>query len=544
MHAEAVKNSEKLYHRSGTSSGLAAPFDDWDCYSFPGAGSSVTLGADATAPGGFAEDELARVSRSALLSPKDCASIIREAEAVGAWQESGRVAHYARQAGCLTPLSALPQSVSTLSPFLATTLFPAIREAFPCGCGSASLRVSDARLVKYNASASQTQLGMHRDGPLVTATIALNGLDEYAGGGTLIEALAARDEDSAAGSAAGSAADSVADSVADSAAEPTGHVRVPTGHVVLHPGAVRHGGNPITSGLRCAAAASFQPFSSAVWSGSCRALEAPTAQGCLPWMLPAVPAARCACCPLPWVLPASTLSPAHLASHPPDADVLVFFIFDAAVCDYDRYCVLKANGILAKAQRIKSGSDSTYRSAVLRDAVATFRDAIALGAATEVAHVGLGEALLELGRYAEDAAEAAELSGSAVDALLTAVTLSPTNAHSLSTLSAALERINLADDALQAAAAAAAADPSSTAAHNNHGLLLARLGRHEEAIRDGYILGLELDPHDAEILCNIATSTSELGDHASAASILVAALESDPTHARAKANLAALQAVL
>ena len=292
MHAEAVKNSEKLYHRSGTSSGLAAPFDDWDCYSFPGAGSSVTLGADATAPGGFAEDELARVSRSALLSPKDCASIIREAEAVGAWQESGRVAHYARQAGCLTPLSALPQSVSTLSPFLATTLFPAIREAFPCGCGSASLRVSDARLVKYNASASQTQLGMHRDGPLVTATIALNGLDEYAGGGTLIEALAARDEDSAAGSAA--------DSVADSVAEPTGHVRVPTGHVVLHPGAVRHGGNPITSGLRCAAAASFQPFSSAVWSGSCRALEAPTAQGCLPWMLPAarpVPAARPPCLP-------------------------------------------------------------------------------------------------------------------------------------------------------------------------------------------------------------------------------------------------------
>ena len=30
---------------------------------------------------------------------------------------------------------------------------------------------------------------MHRDGPLVTATITLNPRDEYDGGGTLIEAL-------------------------------------------------------------------------------------------------------------------------------------------------------------------------------------------------------------------------------------------------------------------------------------------------------------------------------------------------------------------
>ena len=160
MHAAALEYSESTYHRSGTESPDAAvPFDDWDCYSFPGAGSSLSLGADATAPRGFAEDELARFSRSALLSAKDCASIVSEAESVGAWEASGRVTHYARQAGCLTPLSALPRSLRILSPFLAATLFPAIREAFPCGCGGASLRVSDARLVKYNASASQTQLG-------------------------------------------------------------------------------------------------------------------------------------------------------------------------------------------------------------------------------------------------------------------------------------------------------------------------------------------------------------------------------------------------
>lgn len=97
-------------------------------------------------------------------------------------------------------------------------------QTFPHGCGSASLRVSDARLVKYNSSASQTQLGMHRDGPLVTATVTLNRCDEYDGGGTLIEALAGGSD--------------------------SGVQRVDRGHVVLHPGAVRHGGQPITRGLR------------------------------------------------------------------------------------------------------------------------------------------------------------------------------------------------------------------------------------------------------------------------------------------------------
>ena len=311
------------------------------------------------------------------------------------------------------------------------------------GCGSASLRVSDARLVKYNASASQTELGMHRDGPLVTATITLNDLDAYDGGGTLIEALA---DDSGGGVQ-----------------------RVGRGHIVLHPGAVRHGGQPITRGLRY---------------------------------------------------------------------VLVFFIFDADTVDADRYCVLRAQGFLAKALRIQS--KSPYRDDILRTAVATFRAAVALGASTEAAHVGQGQALLELGRSSGAAADM----GAAVDALLVAVALAPTNAHSLSTLSTALQLNGQLEEALAFASAAAATDPLSLAAHNNHGLLLAKVGRHEDAIREAYIVGLRLDPQDNELLCNLAVSTAELGKFQSAASIFEAVIARDPAHVRAAESLVALRPFL
>jgi len=257
MHAAAVAYSEETYHRGSTwqcSASTSLSRTDWDCYGFPRAGSG--LGYDATAPGGYGEDELARVSRRPILSVVECSAIIAEAERVAAWEESGRIAHYARRAGCLTPLSALPESLKMLTPVLSSVLLPSIQTALPRGCGSAALRVSDARLVKYNATASQTQLGLHRDGPLVTATIALNRQDEYDGGGTRIEALQGRmllgqDDVGIGGGAAGGGGTAGGASV----------LRVPQGHAVLHPGAVRHGGEPITRGLRYFLVAPGMPMS-------------------------------------------------------------------------------------------------------------------------------------------------------------------------------------------------------------------------------------------------------------------------------------------
>lgn len=92
-----------------------------------------------------------------------------------------------------------------------------------------------------------------------------------------------------------------------------------------------------------------------------------------------------------------------------------------------------SQGLLARALRITSGS--AYRAELLHAATVAYRAAIALGAAHEAAHVGLGQALLERARTTRDAADVE----SAVNALTTAVALAPTHAHSQSTLSAALE---------------------------------------------------------------------------------------------------------
>ena len=102
------------------------------------------------------------------------------------------------------------------------------------------------------------------------------------------------------------------------------------------------------------------------------------------------------------------------------------------------------------------------------------------------------------------------------------------------------QRRGLHDAALEAAAAAAASDPRSAAAHNNHGVLLAALSRHEEAV-DVFATGLRVDATDVELLVNFGVSTAELGQLQIAAKVLEIALELEPTHARARADLAAIQ---
>ena len=60
---------------------------------------------------------------------------------------------------------------------------------------------------------------MHRDGPIVTASVALNAPDEYGGGGTLIEAVGRAGRDAGA----------------QGAADPCDAIRPGSGCVVLHP---------------------------------------------------------------------------------------------------------------------------------------------------------------------------------------------------------------------------------------------------------------------------------------------------------------------
>ena len=199
--------------------------------------------------------------------------------------------------------------------------------------------------------------------------------------------------------------------------------------------------------------------------------------------------------------------------------------------------------LLVQARRISSSTRAEIGAraeiGILQAAVDAYRIAIALGAATEAAPNGLGQALLELARLTGDTS----LLQSSADELAAAVALAPTDSHSLSTLSAVHLQMKQPEQALLAAAAAALADPRNTAAHNNHGWLLSELGRHDEAIR-AYIVGLRLDPRDAELLCNLATSTAELGQLQSAVSIFEAAIKADPNHKRARANLDAVRSFL
>ena len=175
---------------------------------------------DRVAPSPFGAQDLARVSLEPVFSLDECAAIVAEAEAESAWRRADPIASFARGAASFAPVRDLPRTSRWLDKALETTLLPQIARAFEGVDALATpsyLRVSAASVLRYNASAGQTQLGLHRDGPLVAGTVALN--DEYEGGGTFVEA---------------------ADDV----------LRAPAGHVVLHPGTLRHAGQAITRGLR------------------------------------------------------------------------------------------------------------------------------------------------------------------------------------------------------------------------------------------------------------------------------------------------------
>jgi hypothetical protein len=311
--------------------------DHWEAFRFSGLAAE---GIDASPPAPFGVADLAHVSRAPLFSVAECAAVIAEAEADPAWRGAQPLAAYATNASTFRPLGELPRSRQWLIGQLEATIFPAVLEAFPActELSPAFLRVSAASVVKYNASAGQTSLGVHRDGPELAATIPLNGLDEYDGGGTYIEAL---ERSSALGA-------------------PGGVLRRPAGHLILHPASVRHGGATITRGLRY---------------------------------------------------------------------ILVVWLYSSARVPHGHHSAQRAARLLAAALRISPSAGSSYRRELLAASVDGFDEALLLGAAdaTESAHVGRAQALLELG----DTAGVAH----AQAALLEALRLAPRNAHAAALLS-------------------------------------------------------------------------------------------------------------
>lgn len=191
--------------------------------------------------GPFASGKLVFETRQPLVRPAVCAAILREAKramAAGA-SSSFTMTETNRD----VPVHELPRTLRWLNAFLSAVLEPAVRQAYGdravdgrlgswrlrrrggraggdgSGARAGQLVVYRALVVQYDAAARLTHQPVHRDAALLSVIVPLNCRSDYEGGGTWIEPL-------------GKA------------------IALPKGHMLLHPSAVRHGGNRLTAGER------------------------------------------------------------------------------------------------------------------------------------------------------------------------------------------------------------------------------------------------------------------------------------------------------
>jgi predicted 2-oxoglutarate/Fe(II)-dependent dioxygenase YbiX len=177
-------------------------------------------------PPPFTSNDLARVSKTPILTPQECQEIINECES-HYWGWSSSTERYgtpSHRVGHMLKLEDLSRSYSLVNFDLLPRLYSGIMDAFPLlETNAQNFRLGGSRVVKYDAADGRVELGLHRDGLLITANIALNDWDEYEGGGTYVEGLPSFMNNP---------------------------IRLQKGHCLLHPGDVRHGGAPITMGVR------------------------------------------------------------------------------------------------------------------------------------------------------------------------------------------------------------------------------------------------------------------------------------------------------
>ena len=171
-------------------------------------------------------DHLVHATAEPLLTKEECDAIIAEseewAEREGGWTSKRHFNHPTTD----IPLAELPRTREFLNTdALPSRIYPMLGHAFENSLPNwRALRVADAFVVKYNATAGQSFLKPHRDGSVVSFNIALNDMSEYEGGGTWIARLA-RDD-------------------------PPGSIRSDRGHVLAHASGMLHGGHEVESGVR------------------------------------------------------------------------------------------------------------------------------------------------------------------------------------------------------------------------------------------------------------------------------------------------------
>ena len=169
------------------------------------------------------------VTNSPIFTPKECRAIIDEAERDGDADTWSSHEQYYKSTKITKRITELPGTKQFFGRACIERIFPLLQSMYPTACpqgedGLRDFRIFTAKVLKYDASSGNDYLGVHHDGSLLTFLIGLNGLDEYEGGGTYMEALGRA-------------------------------VRYEAGHLCCHPGIVRHGGDKVTSGVRYVLAA-------------------------------------------------------------------------------------------------------------------------------------------------------------------------------------------------------------------------------------------------------------------------------------------------
>ena len=118
-----------------------------------------------------------------ILDAEDCLRMVKIAEKHQQDSRNGEWTterHYAVPTTDI-PVYQIPELLAWFNEQLETRIFPAVSEQFEV---SGRLRIFDAFLVKYDASAGQKRLPLHNDQSEFSLTIAMNSLDSYNDGGT------------------------------------------------------------------------------------------------------------------------------------------------------------------------------------------------------------------------------------------------------------------------------------------------------------------------------------------------------------------------
>jgi hypothetical protein len=166
--------------------------------------------------------------------------------AVHGWRTRRHIAHNTtdfKVADC-APLAAL------VEPLIARAVLPRLAALFfdaTDATAAVHLEVTDLFFVKYDA-AHQASLGAHRDGSLISFSIAMNAPDAFVGGVTFFAHSEAPAASAAAAATTATGARSQADDDADRAAVVVRPRAV--GDLISHSGKLVHGGVAITAGRR------------------------------------------------------------------------------------------------------------------------------------------------------------------------------------------------------------------------------------------------------------------------------------------------------